>query len=78
MPPDTLQGAREPVGVTDVADHAGALEPRGIDLATAVEQPQRGRARCGRFQRVEHEFRHEPGHVDHTAVNLLERPDYVE
>jgi hypothetical protein len=50
----------------------------GIDLAAAVEQPQRGRARCGRPSASSTSSGGEPGHVDHTAVNLLERPDYVE
>jgi hypothetical protein len=75
---DTRQGAREPVGVTDVADHAGPLEPRGIDLAAAVEQAQLHRPPGRRRQRVEHQLGHEPGHVDDIAVDLPERLDDVE
>ena len=56
----------------------GPLEPPGIDLAAAIEHPQRRGAPGGRSQRVEHKLGHEPGHVDHTAVELLERLDYVE
>jgi hypothetical protein len=77
MLPDASQRARESVRVADVADHAGALEPRGIDLAAAVKHPQCRRASGGRFQRVKHECRHEAGHVHDIAIELLKRLGYV-
>jgi hypothetical protein len=38
-----VQGAGEAVGVADVADHAGLLEPVGFGAAFEVEQAQFGR-----------------------------------
>ena len=71
-------GQCKSIGVTDVADHAGPLEPRGIDLATAIKHPQ-GRRTAGRcVQRVKHEVREEAGHVHDIAVELLKRLGDVE
>ncbi len=75
---DPGQRAGEPVGVADVADHAGALEPGRVDLPAAVEPPQARRARGGRVQRVEHQPGRELGDVRHAAVELAERPGDVE
>jgi hypothetical protein len=41
--PHTRQVAGEPVGVGDVADHPGPLEPAGVHLAAPVEGAQRDR-----------------------------------
>jgi hypothetical protein len=42
---DALERAGEPVGVADVADHPGPLEPGRVDLPAAVQPPQLRRAR---------------------------------
>ena len=75
---DPGQRAGEPVGVADVADHAGPLEPGRIDLPAAVEPSQVRRARGGRVQRVEHQLGREFVHVRHAAVDQAERPGDVE
>jgi hypothetical protein len=41
--PHSRQVAGEPVGVGDVADHPGPLEPAGVDLAAPVQGAQRDR-----------------------------------
>ncbi len=75
---DPRQRAGEPVGVADIADHAGPLEPGRVDLPAAVEPPQLRQARGRRVQRVEHQLGSELVHVHHAAVDLAERPGDVE
>ena len=78
MLPDPWQRAGEPVGVADVTDHAGPLEPGRIDLAAPIEAPQRRGTVGRRAQRVEHQVGGERADVGDVAVYLAERPEYVE
>jgi hypothetical protein len=68
------QGPGEAVGVGDVAEHAGLLEPVGHGLPAAVELTQLGGPLGGGAQHNVEQF----GQVDVLAVELVERGVRVE
>jgi hypothetical protein len=76
--PEPAKRAGEPVGVADVADHAGPLEPGRIDLAAAIEPPEHGRPFGRGPQRVEHQVGGERAGIGDAAIDLAERAEYVE